>query len=430
MSIIKLLEKKVKRTLFTTPTHSQHNIFNEKYTNFYEDDYSEIEGFDNLSNPKNAIMMAQGRASEIIGSKQTFFITQGATTALLSAMKTIIKPADKVLVARNCHKSVYNGLILTAGIIDWFMPETDKEWGIYTKIDPKKLDSTLQLDDYKVFIMTSPTYVGVNSDIEEIAKICRKNKTYLIVDEAHGSLYNFNDKIGKSAISQGADVSINSLHKSAGGLNQCAILNISKNLRDFDESDFQNSINLFHTSSPSYPLLANIEACFNYLTSKKGQEEVNILLSEIDKLKKELTRYGIEFFECDYHDPTKILLRKKGLSGFDLSESMFSEFDIEDELNNSISCLYLTGIGTARQKLEKLKQALKKVKINPSYEFQPVDFQPHPLVKMQPIEAFNRNYIYTDKSDSLLKISGATIPPRNWNIILRRSNSKMAFRLS
>ncbi len=411
MSIIKLLTKKLDRTIFTTPSHNQKAIFSQEYASFYKHDYSEIDGFDNLQNPVNSILMAQGKVSDILKTKQTFFSIQGATTAMLAAMKTLINPADRVLVARNCHKSVYNGLVLTAGMVDWFMPETDEKWGIYTIIDPKKLESTLELNQYKVFIMTSPTYEGINSNIQEISDICKKHDVYLIVDEAHGALYNFSDKLPKTAIEQGADVSVNSLHKTAGALNQTAILNVSSNIKNIHITSFQNSLNLFQTTSPSYPLLANIEACFNYLNSKEGRKEIDLLLLEIEKTKSELKRFGVEFYSEDNHDPTKILLRKDGISGFDLSDSLFNDFNIEDEMNNQNSCLYLTGIGTTKQKLEKLKNALKKIKTNPSFEFQNMDFQPYPIVKLQPVNAYNREYIYVNKNDSLLKISNKIIMP-------------------
>ena len=411
MSIVKLLNNQIKRTIFTTPSHNQKALFSQKYTDFYSNDVSEFDGYDNLSNPSGAIMMAQGRASEIFNTKATYFITQGATTAILAAMKALIKPMDKVLVARNCHKSVYNGLVLTAGMVDWFMPETDSNWGIYTKINPEKLEAILNLNNYKAFIITSPTYEGINSDIKKISSICRNHGVYLIVDEAHGSLYNFSDKLPKTAIAQGADVAINSLHKTAGALNQTALLHVSNNIFNIEVEEFQKAINLFHTSSPSYPLLANIEACIDFLNSKKGVEEINNLLDEIEKLKKNLDRFGIEFYEDENHDVTKILLRKHGISGFDLSENMFDEFRIEDELNNSISCLYLTGIGTTKQKLEKLKNALPKVKTNPSYDFQQYEFQPYPLVKMQPFEAFNKQYSYISKDNCILKIAASTLLP-------------------
>ncbi len=411
MSIIKLLSKKTDRFLFTTPSHNQKPIFSKEYSEFYKDDYSELEGFDNLSNPKNSIFMAQSKASDILDTKKTFFVVQGATTALLAAMKALIEPADKVLVARNCHKSVFNGLILCAGMVDYFMPDASPEWGIYTVIDPKKLEKTLELNHYKVFIMTSPTYEGVNSDIEKISQICRAHDTYLIVDEAHGSLYNFSDKLPKTAIAQGADVSVNSLHKTAGALNQTALLNIGKNIKNVDIALFQKALNLFHTTSPSYPFLSNIEACISYLSSKEGKNNIDTLILEIEKMKDELKRFGVSFYEDFNHDPTKILVKKEGISGFDLSDSLFEDYKIEDELNNSISCLYLCGAGTTKQKLEKLKNALKKVRTNPSFDFVEADFQPFPMVKIQPVDTFNREYRYVNKDDSVLKISNKMVIP-------------------
>lgn len=411
MSIIKLLSKKVAKALFTTPSHNQKPSFNKNYSSFYEHDFSEIEGFDNLSNPKSSILLAQGKASEILGTKQTYFITQGATTALLAAMKAIINPADKVLVARNCHKSVYNGLILTASMVDWFMPESNEDWGFYTHISEEKLESTFQLNQYKAFIMTSPTYEGINSNIEKISQICKKYNVFLIVDEAHGALYNFSHKLPKSAIEQGADITINSLHKTAGALNQTALLNINKDIRNIELNEFQNAINLFQTTSPSYPLLRNIEECLTYLNSKQGKNEIDKLLIEIKKFKDELKHFDIDFYEASNQDITKIILRKNGLNCLKLSEILYNEFDIEDEMNSSNYCLFLTGIGTKSSKLNKLKNALKKIENSDNYEFEKYQFQPYPLVKIQPINAFNRDYKFVNKDEAILKISNKIIMP-------------------
>ncbi len=411
MSIIKLLSKKVAKALFTTPSHNQKPSFNKNYSSFYEHDFSEIEGFDNLSNPKSSILLAQGKASEILGTKQTYFITQGATTALLAAMKAIINPADKVLVARNCHKSVYNGLILTASMVDWFIPESNEDWGFYTHISEEKLESTLQLNQYKAFIMTSPTYEGINSNIEKISQICKKYNVFLIVDEAHGALYNFSHKLPKSAIEQGADITINSLHKTAGALNQTALLNINKDIRNIELNEFQNAINLFQTTSPSYPLLRNIEECLTYLNSKQGKNEIDKLLIEIKKFKDELKHFDIDFYEASNQDITKIILRKNGLNCIKLSEILYNEFDIEDEMTSSNYCLFLTGIGTKSSKLNKLKNALKKIENSDNYEFEKYQFQPYPLVKIQPINAFNRDYKFVSKDEAILKISNKIIMP-------------------
>ncbi len=410
MSIIKLLKKKLDRTIFTTPSHNQRPFFSKEYSKFYKDDLSEYDGYDNLSNPTADILKAQAYASNVFKTGQTFFVTQGATTAILAGMKTLINPNDKVLVARNCHKSVFSGLVLCCADVDWLMPEINNDWGIYTYIDLKKLDSTLKLNDYKVFIMTSPTYVGINSDIEAISEICRQNNTYLIVDEAHGALYNFSDKLPKTAIEQGADVSVNSLHKTVGALNQTALLHINSNIRNIDVSEFQKNLNLFHTTSPSYPLLKNIEQCIRYLNSKNGKNEIEKLILNISKIKQELQQNDIEFFENN-HDITKILLRKKGISGNNLSDILFDKFKIEDELNNSICCLYLTGIGTTKNKLNKLKKALLKVPVDKDFKYEEVDFQPHPNKKLNPWQAFICKGIQKNKEDVLHNVSSDMILP-------------------
>ena len=410
MSIIKLLSKKLKRKLFTTPSHNQKPVFDKDVKSFYEIDYSEIDGFDNLANPKNSIFLAQGKVADIQNAKQTFFTTQGATTAILSAMKALIKPKDRVLVARNCHKSVFSGLILTQATIDWFIPECDENWGIYTHIDVDKLNSTLELNQYKAFILTSPTYEGINSDISKISEICKKHGVYLIVDEAWGALYKFSKNLPKTALEQGADVSINSLHKTAGALNQCAVLNISKNIQNVEIPLFQKAINLFQTTSPSYPLLKNIEACYSFLNSKKGKKEVENLISNIQKFKKSLIKYDVEFYEGENFDPTKILLRKKGIKGTDLAKILFEKFDIEEEMSNSTYCLFVCGIGTTKAKLNYLKNALKKIPSS-NYEFEKHTFQPYPMVKIQPHKTFNCEFGFVDKNNCLHKISNKTIMP-------------------
>ncbi len=422
MSLLKLLSKKLNRILFTTPSHGQipPNFKHiSRLKGFYRWDYSEIEGFDNLLDPKGPILMAEGKASDIFNTKKTFFLTQGSTTGILAVLKTVLNFKDKVLVARNCHKSVYSGLVLTGADVDWFVPDTKSEmclkWGVMGRINPEELKDTFKLNQYKAFIMTSPTYEGIVSDIEEISKICKEYGVLLIVDEAHGALYNFSDLLPKTAIEQGADFSVNSLHKNAGALNQCALLHISNDC-PYDWREIQNSINLFHTSSPSYPLIADIEACINFLSSKKGKKEINDLISNILKFQSALENEGFEFLKSDFKDVTKILLRLDNADCSKLSDVLFDEYNIEDEISSPFSCLYLTGIGTKKTKLDKLKSALISAK-NKKFDKIKVDevkipeFQPYPLVKLQPWEAFNRDYIYAQKEDAPLMLSSEMIVP-------------------
>ncbi len=422
MSLLKLLSKKIKRCLFTTPTHGQKlpdfkNISPLK--GFYRWDYSEIEGFDNLLNPTGSILMAEGRASDIYDTKKTFFLTQGSTTGILAVMKSVLNFKDRVLVARNCHRSVYSGLVITGAAVEWFMPDTKSEisqkWGIMGQINPEELRDVFKLNQYKAFIMTSPTYEGVVSNIEEISKICKEFGVLLIVDEAHGALYNFSNSLPKTAIEQGADFSVNSLHKNAGALNQCALLHVSKDC-PFDWREIQNSVNLFHTSSPSYPLIANIEACINFLSSKKGKKAIEELITNISKFQTTLENEGFEFLKGENKDITKILLRLNNADCSKLSDILFDEYNIEDEISSEFCCLYLTGIGTKSSKLNKLKSALIDAK-NKKFDKIRIDeaiipvFQPYPLVKMQPWEAYNRDYIYVQKQNAPLMLSSEMIVP-------------------
>ena len=412
MSIIKLLSKKPERILFTTPSHGQKSPYLPNLEGYYNWDYSEIEGLDNLADPSGAILMAQGRASDCFGAKNTFFLTGGATLGILAAMKSVIQEGDRVLVARNCHKSVYNGLVVTCARVDWLMPETNDYFGIYGEINPEEVENNLKLNQYKALIITSPTYEGVNSDIEAISKICRQYGVYLIVDEAHGALYNFSDKLPKTALEQGADFVINSLHKNAGAPNQCALLHVSNRIRDdFEWRQVQRAINLFNTSSPSYPLLACIEAAITYLHSKEGKKAIDDLINNIEHFKKDLRKEGWEFYDNENSDPTKILIKRPDVSGLELSEKLFREFHIEDEMASDVCALYLCGIGTTKAKLDRLKNAIKKVKLTKQTQEPKASFQPFPFVKMLPFEAFYKDYAFVSKENAILKVSSEMIVP-------------------
>ena len=211
------------------------------------------------------------------------------------------------------------------------------------------IEELLKKHSPKAIIVTSPSYEGIVSDIEHISKICKEYNTYLIVDEAHGALYPFSENLPESAIKY-ADFTIQSLHKTAGGINPTALLHSNCDL------DIDSALKLINTTSPSYPMLATIEANINYLNSKRGRQKIETLISEIEKLKQEFN--DIEFYGDDI---TKILIKKENLTGYELSEILFDKFDIEDERTNEKSTMLLTGLGTNSAKILRLKHALAKI---------------------------------------------------------------------
>lgn len=365
MSIIKFIKKfkKINRTLFTTPSHGQGEggapeVMNLLGKKFFSCDISEIEGADNLAYPKGIIKSAQDNAAKIYNSKATFFLTNGSTSGIIAAMNVVLSRNDKVLITRNCHKSIYNGLVITGAVPVWMMPHYNKDWGIYETVNADYLEEILSRNkDIKLFIMTNPTYEGLITDVSKISEICKKHNVKLLVDEAHASLWNFHMALGIPALLQGADMVVQSLHKTAGALNPSALLHIG-NDSSINPKFVQQSLNLITTTSPSYPLLLNIEGTVNYLNSDKGKAEISTLVKNVNRLVRTLRAIpNLEVFSYN-NDVTKILVKVTNMSGFELSDILFEKYNIEDELANEKSVLFLTGLGTTKSKLKKLEKAL------------------------------------------------------------------------
>ncbi len=390
MTIVNFIEnfKKKKRILFTTPSHGQGDFVNPASLKllghkFFTCDYSEIEGFDNLSNPIGIIRTSQVEAARIYGAKSTFFLTNGSTSGIIASMFALLNRCDKVLIARNCHQSVYNGLVLTGAVPLWLMPQYNKEWGIYETISLDLLEETLARNkDIKAFIMTNPSYEGVMSDVYRISSVCKKYNVKLIVDEAHGALWTYHKALGTPALMQGADIVVQSLHKTAGALNPAALLHIGLD-SDIEPKNIQKALNLITTTSPSYPLLVNIESTINYLSSQSGQTKLQELVKNVNRTIRFLKSIpNLEVYSYN-NDVTKILVKVTNMSGFELSDILFDEYNIEDELANEKSVMFLTGLGTTKSKLKKLEKALfdlcaKNIKIKPNEE------RENPIVNIEP----------------------------------------------
>ena len=350
--------------LFTTPSHSQGDFIPESSKKLlgekvFKCDFSEIEGFDNLRAPEGILKELLCEFSEIYSSKSTFMLTNGSTSGILAAMLSVLKNGDKVIIARNCHVSVTNGLVLTGAVPVWIMPEYDAEWGIFKGITAKNVQSAIKgHPEAKAVILTSPTYEGVFSEVEKISKLTQDAGIPLIVDEAHGSLLPFGEFGSKPAILCGADISIQSLHKTAGALTPAALLHVGKNSLISPDS-VQDSLNLINTTSPSYPLMLSMENTVKFLASNAGREAVFALQSEISRLCNEIFA-NFDVFSGG-NDSTKILIRPKRFNAWKLAEYLNKNCKIEEEFTNGKSLLFITGIGTDFTKLRRLFSVLRDI---------------------------------------------------------------------
>lgn len=333
MSLIALLKKKIKTSLFTTPSHGGNFCIFHKFYQWYKSDISEIDALC----PQIALKAAEQKAADIYETKYTKFLTNGSSSGIIAAILSI--NPKKILIWNNAHPSHKNGAKLAgAEIIEYDLP-LDENLGVYKAITLEKVKYLIS--DYKpdAIVITSPTYEGFVSDIVEISELCRANAVKLIVDEAHGALYPFSDNLPKSAVKY-ADFTIQSLHKTAGGLNPTALLHSNT-------IDPTEALDMINTTSPSYPMLATIEANIKFLNSKRGKKHIESLIKEIKTLNIEQLN----------NDPTKILLK----GGEKLSRELFRKYRIEDERTNDKTTMLLCGIGTTKAKLQRLKKALENL---------------------------------------------------------------------
>ena len=345
MSLIRLLSEKPEKTLFTTPSHGQKFFIYEPLKEMYKLDISETE----CQDPQEALKVAQLRARAIYHTYSTTFLTNGSTSGIIAAVLSCTQVGDKVIIASNSHPCHFNAVRLAGARALTYDLEIDKDWGVPLEVKPEVIDFYLSRYNIKTVIITSPSYEGIISDIEEIKAVCEKHGAFLIVDEAHGALYPFSELLPISAVNI-ADFTVQSLHKTAGGLNPTALLHCNC------EVDVSHALNMFMTTSPSYPLLASIEANINYLDSRAGRKEIDNLVIRLDRMREKCR--GCEFFG---DDPTKVLIRVPGISGYELSEMLYEDFGIEDEKTNEKSTMLLCGIGTDSKKIDRLQHVLSKL---------------------------------------------------------------------
>ena len=345
MSLVKLLETKTNITTFTTPSHGQQYALYEPLKDMYKIDISETD----CQEPQEELNQAQLWARTVYQTYSTTFLTNGSTSGIIAAVLSCTPVGSKVLIGSEAHPCHFNAVRLAGARALTYEVEIDKNWGVPLETKPEIIESYLDRYDIQTVIVTSPTYEGIISDIEEIKNICEKHNAFLIVDEAHGALYPFSEKLPLSAVNI-ADFTVQSLHKTAGGLNPTALLHCNC------EVDVRPALEMFMTTSPSYPLLASIENNIRFLDSKQGHKEIDLLIDRLDHIREHC--FGCEFFG---DDPTKLLIRIPDMSGYELSKMLYEKYGIEDEKTNEKSTMLLCGIGTDKAKLDKLEKVLKKL---------------------------------------------------------------------
>ncbi|WP_027641223.1 aminotransferase class I/II-fold pyridoxal phosphate-dependent enzyme [Enterocloster clostridioformis] len=249
---------------FHMPGHKRMPGPMDSFANPFTVDITEIDGFDNLHHPEGILRDSMRWAADVYGADQTYYLINGSTSGILAAVCGTVPRGGRILVSRNCHKSVYHGIYLNQLKTSYVYPQEIAGLGIQGGITAEDVDRMLKrYMDTQAVLIVCPTYDGIVSDIEAISQIVHRAGLPLIVDEAHGAHFRYDAMFPVSALDLGADVVIQSVHKTLPSLTQTALLHIKCNRPDggcyADRERIDRFIHMVQSSSPSYVLMASIE---------------------------------------------------------------------------------------------------------------------------------------------------------------------------
>lgn len=351
---------------FHMPGHKRNTALSDG-TMPYEIDLTEIDGFDNLHNAEGCILEVQNLAERLYNVKKAFLLVNGATGGILSAVRAMTNRGDKVLVARNSHKSVYNALEICGLEPEYIVPAVDDEFGINCSITPLQVEKAIVGNpDAKLLIITSPNYEGVVSDIKEICRIAHLHNVMVLVDEAHGAHFPFSKSFPSEAVASGADAAVASLHKTLPSLTQTALLLTSN---ESLINSLAENLAIFETSSPSYIFMSAIEKCLEFCENASAFDEYIKRLNSFNEKCKSLKKikvlcYGNDevknhrFFDFDI---SKITVSVKGLNinGVQLADKLRNDFKIEPEMVCSDYVLLISTVCDTDEGFARLINALQ-----------------------------------------------------------------------
>ena len=345
----------LQRRRYHVPAHAGLNLLPPAWDlalDPYRYDLSELDGLDVLSEPADTLLEAQAQVAQLFGVAHSYFLINGASVGLMAALISAVRPGETVLLPRNVHRAVLSGFIMTGAKPVWFLPERLPEWGLWGGVKPAQVEAQLKAHpEAKALVITSPTYEGLGSDVAALAQCCRARGVLLIVDEAHGSLWPFSEALPTSAAHLGADAVIHSMHKSGGSLTQSALAHLPHGSR-IDPAVFQQSLNTLQSTSPSYLLMASLEASCHALVSEDGQRRVADLLAQTQSLRASLKAQLKTFrlfegqdHQVPYCDPCKLYLIHPHEPGDDWGARLEGERQLAYESASPYGVLYLANLG-------------------------------------------------------------------------------------
>lgn len=414
---------------FHMPGHKRGNVYKKVGMELLGGDLlamdtTEVPGIDNLHCPESSILAAQELAAEAFGADYTFFLANGTTSGIYSMIMAAVNPGDKVIIPRNCHRSVYGAVILGRLVPVYIDPEMDEELGIAMGIKPEAVERILdQHKDAKAIVITNPTFYGACSDLSKIAEIVHEKEMLLLVDEAHGSHFCFNERLPVPALKAGADMTAQSIHKTLPAMTQSSMLHVKSGRVNIDK--LKLFLQLAQTTSPSHILLASLDAA-RYIMQHYGRKLLDDVIDWSNWARKEINnipglycldsdrigRYGVADL-----DPTRITVNfaAAGISGTEAEAMLRKDFKIQVEMADLYNIVAITTVGDCKEDYERLVEALRSIAKHagakkPTEKAAKAFLKPH-KISLMPWEAIHCDKELVEAAGSIGRICGEMIIP-------------------
>ena len=367
---------------------------------------------DHLAHPQTVLREAKTLMADAYGADEAFLITSGTTCAIHAMMLAALQPGDKVLLPRNIHKSAINGLILTGAIPIYLEADFLPQEGIMGNVSLTEVQKKLgQHPDAKAIFLLNPTYYGFTAPLQDIVSLCHQQGLLVLVDEAHGAHFPFHRDLPLSAMAAGADLAAVSLHKTGGAMTQASILLVNQSR--ISAAKVEQTVSLLHSTSPSALLLGSLDGARQNL-ALHGREQLEKALALALDCRKRLTEIeGI--YPLWPQDLTKIPINVTGLglSGFEVFELMWRQFNIELEMGDMGNVLAIISLGDHLGAINQLVDAFQHLSAHrvPAAKHEPDPYlaRIEPVVVLSPRDAFFSQKILVPITDAAGYLAGESI---------------------
>lgn len=376
-------------------------------------DITETGEVDNLHDPKDIIARSQEAMAELLGADESYYLVNGGSSGVIAAILGCCNPGDYVLVAANCHKSVYHALVLSGVKPIYISPQITEE-SLCGGISIRDMFRAFDTYDIKAMIITSPTYEGFTCNIKTIADIVHKHNSVLIVDECHGAHFVFSDKFPHTALSDGADVAVNSWHKTLPCLNQAAVLSIKA--ERVDKQRIKEAVSMMNTTSPSYPILASIDYTRDILTTDKNlfttyietitEARHELAHCKVLKLVNDSIKGEHDIYDLDISKFT--IMVRADMTGGELAEILLNKHNIQIEMAGPHHIVALTSVADNPKAIKKFVKAISETDKKLERKF--IEKLPLSSGPVREPEMLPRDVYYSEKEKVLIENSEGRIP--------------------